>query len=72
MIKLPDQPEHEAGAARSLGERLMELAPGVRPAAQPHHVGMPAHIGRVGLVAVALQQAVVVAEEFFGLVMAPG
>lgn len=69
VIEPSDQAQHEAGADRSLGERLVELPTSVRPAAQPHDVGTRAHVGRVGFVAVGLERALIVAEQTFRLLV---
>ena len=69
VIKLADQSQHEASAGRRFGECVMELPSGMRPAAQPGDAGVRPHVGGIRLVAVAVQQAVIVTKEFFGLVM---
>ncbi len=58
-----DQPQDPLGGLRPLCCRLEEVAPGVRPAAQPHDPLALTREGRIGLIAVGLEQSLVVAQQ---------
>ena len=55
LVEPADQAQHACRRLWPFGRRLKKIPPGVRPAAHPGYALMRAHEGRIGFVAVGLE-----------------